>query len=166
VILLGGKEDRERGEQIVGRAGPLVFNSCGQYNLNQSASLVRQANTVLTNDTGLMHVAAAFNKRIVSVWGNTIPAFGMVPYLPEQFKQNAMIAEVSGLSCRPCSKIGFKECPKKHFNCMNKIDIDPVVAFLKKHPAPGKSDKPAISEILTGAKRSSAEPNPKSEIRN
>jgi ADP-heptose:LPS heptosyltransferase len=156
VILLGSKEDRERGEHIVGRSGPLVFKSCGHYNLNQSASLIRQANAVLTNDTGLMHVAAAFNKHIVSVWGNTIPAFGMYPYLPEKFKSNSMIAEVRGLSCRPCSKIGFKECPKKHFNCMNEIDLDPMVAFLQQNPAPGIGDKPTACEIRI----------PNSEIRN
>jgi ADP-heptose:LPS heptosyltransferase len=130
VILLGGKEDRERGEQIAGRAGSLVFNSCGMFNLNQSASLIRQAGAVLTNDTGLMHISAAFGKRMVSVWGNTIPAFGMYPYLPEELKSNSMIAEVKGLSCRPCSKLGFSECPKKHFNCMRLIDTDPVVDFL------------------------------------
>jgi ADP-heptose:LPS heptosyltransferase len=130
VILLGGKEDRERGEWIVNEAGNLVFNACGLFNINQSASLVRQADGVLSNDTGLMHVAAAFKKTVVSVWGNTIPAFGMGPYLPEEFKSNSMIAEVKGLSCRPCSKLGYTECPKKHFKCMNEIDIDPIVDFL------------------------------------
>ncbi len=129
VILLGGKEDRERGDQIAGMTGANVYNSCGLYNINQSASLIRQSTAVLTNDTGLMHVAAAFSKPIVSVWGNTIPAFGMVPYLPEKFKSNSMIAEVKGLSCRPCSKLGFKECPKKHFNCMQHIGMESIIGF-------------------------------------
>ena len=129
VVLLGGPEDRERGEQIAGLTGNHVYNSCGLYNLNQSASLVRQAIAVLTNDTGLMHVAAAFNKPIVSVWGNTIPAFGMYPYLPEKSKSNSLIAEVQHLSCRPCSKLGFDECPKKHFKCMNEINPSPIVEF-------------------------------------
>lgn len=132
VILFGGKEDRERGEQIAGLTGDHVFNSCGIYNINQSASLIRQARAVLTNDTGLMHISAACNKPVVSVWGNTIPAFGMYPYMQENFRSNSMIAEVKGLSCRPCSKLGFMECPKKHFKCMNNIDIEPVVNFLNR----------------------------------
>ena len=130
VILLGGDEDRERGEQIVSQTGVLVFNACGLYNLNQSASLIRQARAVLTNDTGLMHIAAAFRKPVVSVWGNTIPAFGMYPYMPEQFKTNSMIAQVEGLSCRPCSKLGYRKCPKQHFNCMNQIETGPIAEFL------------------------------------
>ena len=130
VILLGGNEDRQRGELIVRDTGPLVFNSCGIFTINQSASLIRQADAVLTNDTGLMHVAAAFKKSIVSVWGNTIPAFGMFPYLPVESRSTSMIAEVRTLSCRPCSKLGFSRCPKKHFKCMNDIDTVPIVNFL------------------------------------
>jgi ADP-heptose:LPS heptosyltransferase len=137
VILLGGKEDRDRGEQIVSLAGALVYNACGLYNFNQSASLIRQAGAVLTNDTGLMHVAAAFNKPIVSVWGNTIPAFGMYPYMQEICQSNSMIAEVQGLACRPCSKLGFRECPKKHFNCMKQIETDPIVDFLRRNERDG-----------------------------
>ena len=130
VVLLGGKEDRERGEQIAERAGTPIYNSCGLYNINQSASLIRQSRAVLTNDTGLMHIAAAFGKHMVSVWGNTIPAFGMYPYLPAEHRDHSMIAEVRALSCRPCSKLGFKQCPKKHFHCMLLIDTDPIVDFL------------------------------------
>lgn len=130
VILLGGKEDRERGEQIVDAVGEKVYNSCGLISLNQSASVIRQAGSVLTNDTGLMHIAAAFNKRIVSVWGNTIPAFGMFPYLRKEYRNNSFIAEVRDLPCRPCSKLGYSECPKKHFRCMNLIDVDEIVSHL------------------------------------
>jgi len=130
VILLGGKEDRERGDQIAAIAGEKVYNSCGMTSLNQSASIVRQADSILTNDTGLMHIAAAFNKHIVSVWGNTIPAFGMFPYLRKEDQNNSFIAEVRDLSCRPCSKLGYQECPKKHFKCMNLIDVEEIVNHL------------------------------------
>ncbi|MCX6278788.1 MAG: glycosyltransferase family 9 protein [Bacteroidetes bacterium] len=136
VVLLGGKEDRNRGEAIVGATNQLVYNACGLYTLNQSASVVRQASATLTNDTGLMHIAAAFNKPIVSVWGNTIPAFGMYPYRPLNNPAPSLVAEVKSLSCRPCSKIGFKQCPKKHFKCMNEIEIEPVIAFLQSNFKP------------------------------
>jgi ADP-heptose:LPS heptosyltransferase len=55
------------------------LNYAGKISLNRSASLVRDANVVLTNDTGLMHIAAAFKKKILSFWGNTVPEFGMTP---------------------------------------------------------------------------------------
>ena len=78
---------------------------------------------------GLMHMAAAFGKEIISIWGNTIPKFGMYPYYPEGVDLNTTI-EVEGLSCRPCSKIGYKKCPKGHFNCMEKIDINSIISWL------------------------------------
>jgi len=122
VILLGGKEDEERGRRIAAKAGASVFNGCNRFTLDQSASLIRQADKVITNDTGLMHIAAAFGKTILSVWGNTIPEFGMYPYLTGKEQSRSGIYEVKGLSCRPCSKIGYDRCPKGHFRCMTDQD--------------------------------------------
>lgn len=127
VILLGGKEDRERGENIVSKTDRLVFNACGMFSISQSASIIRQADKIITNDTGLMHVAAAFKKPVLSIWGNTIPGFGMYPYLPAEYRARSEIFEVNGLSCRPCSKIGFSGCPKKHFKCMLDQDLDAII---------------------------------------
>jgi len=115
IVLLGGPEDKLRGEEIVNAVGVKVFNGCGQFKLDESASLVQQANWIITHDTGLMHIAAAFKKRIVSVWGNTVPELGMYPYLPDP---SSKIVQIKGLSCRPCSKIGYSKCPKSHFKCM------------------------------------------------
>jgi ADP-heptose:LPS heptosyltransferase len=127
VVLLGGTEDKARAEEVMMLTRQSrVMNTCGQFSLNQSASLVEQAKVVITNDTGLMHIAAAFNKPIISVWGNTVPDFGMYPYLPEG-KGQSFISEVDGLMCRPCSKLGYKKCPKKHFDCMMMQDVDVIV---------------------------------------
>lgn len=131
VILLGGSEDAERGEQIAAVPGLNIYNACGKYNLMQSASLVKQAVAIVTNDTGLMHIAAAFRKPVVSVWGNTVPEFGMYPYMPDQLPQ--LMAEVKGLDCRPCSKIGFDKCPKGHFRCMREQDTDTIVRFVNEY---------------------------------
>jgi len=120
IVLLGGKEDMDNATEIAAACGAHVINTCGQYNLNQSASIVQQAALVITHDTGLMHIAAAFQKKIISVWGNTIPDFGMYPYLPNETAP-AIIIENKNLSCRPCSKIGYSRCPKGHFNCMEQI---------------------------------------------
>ncbi len=130
VILLGGEEDHQRGEEIVRACKNQVLNTCGKYNINQSASLIRQSEKVISNDTGLMHIAAAFKKPVLSVWGNTIPAFGMTPYFPDKDKNLSEIFEVKGLFCRPCSKIGFDKCPKGHFRCMNDQDLEGIINSL------------------------------------
>jgi len=122
IVLLGGLEDAEKGERIKNEVGDTIYNSCGKLNINQSASLIKQAEKIITNDTGLMHIAAAFKKEIISLWGNTIPEFGMFPYMPGNENQSH-IFEVKGLSCRPCSKLGYKKCPKGHFKCMNELEI-------------------------------------------
>ncbi|NLN96237.1 MAG: glycosyltransferase family 9 protein [Bacteroidales bacterium] len=132
VVLLGGKEDRHNGEKIANALPEKVFNSCGIFSVNRSAALVQQASLIITNDTGLMHMAAAFKKKIISLWGNTIPEFGMYPYLPEGSTNNSVIFEIKDLNCRPCSKIGFDECPKKHFNCMNLLDVSLIAETANK----------------------------------
>lgn len=123
VVLLGGPSDEAVGERIAAAVGSRVVNACGKLRLNQSADLLRQASRVITHDTGLMHIAAAYGKPIVSIWGNTTPALGMYPYMPEGQVENRIL-EVSGLDCRPCSKIGFDACPKGHFRCMRDISFE------------------------------------------
>ena len=156
VILLGGPDDVERAEEILSAVSSQqsansycsqhhnsnsqiqkdsqilrfsdfqILNLVGKINLEQSASIVKNAESVLTNDTGLMHIAAAFHKNIVSVWGNTVPELGMYPYLPKE-PEKCHIIECKDVRCRPCSKLGFKECPKKHFRCMMEIDVKFIV---------------------------------------
>ena len=126
VVLLGGNDDSSNGRIIAEACGQQVFNACGLLTLKESAFLVKQAKLVIAHDTGLMHIAAAFNKHIVSVWGNTVPDFGMYPYMPEH-AHRLYIAEVKDLSCRPCSKIGYRKCPKGHFDCMIKIDEGKII---------------------------------------
>ena len=121
IVLLGGKEDEPNGDVIANALGDKIFNACGKYNLNQSASILKKAEYVISHDTGLMHIASALKKRIVSVWGNTVPEFGMYPY-QTQFS----IIENKGLPCRPCSKIGYSKCPKGHFKCMNDLVLDKI----------------------------------------
>ncbi len=126
VIILGGQGDREVAEMIVNSLPDQpILNACGTYTLHQSASLVRQAQLLITHDTGLMHIGAAFQKKIISIWGNTVLQFGMFPYRTDPA---SVYFQVDGLSCRPCSKIGHKRCPKKHFKCMMDQDIGGIAA--------------------------------------
>lgn len=125
VVLLGGKEDAAMGEAIDAVLALQTYNACGKFSLGETAYLIKESSLLITPDTGLMHIAAAFKKRIVSVWGNTVPAFGMYPYYGHHTNRSLM-AEVPNLSCRPCSKIGHKACPKKHFNCMQLQNVETI----------------------------------------
>ncbi|MBD2755490.1 glycosyltransferase family 9 protein [Spirosoma validum] len=120
IVLLGDKADRKAGEEIV-RAigGKQIYNACGHFNLNQSASLLQRARVVFSHDTGLMHIAAAFGKKVYSIWGSTTPQFGFYPYKTPHTR-----LENSGLGCRPCSATGPDNCPMKHFKCMNNLSFD------------------------------------------
>ncbi len=80
LILLGGPEDAEIGAELAAIDPIKIYNSCGKFSLNESADLVRRAKLLVTHDTGLMHIAAAFKRPIISIWGNTVPEFGMYPY--------------------------------------------------------------------------------------
>ena len=128
-VLLGGKSERTMAESIMEWNTGQVIDFTGKLRINQSASLVKNARLVIANDTGLMHIAAAFHKRILSVWGNTSPELGMYPYLPGEGSE---ILEVKGLACRPCSKLGYPECPKKHFRCMNDIPEDRMIDWVNR----------------------------------
>jgi heptosyltransferase-2 len=118
VVLLGGREDTEMGDAVSENFNH-VINLCGKISLNESAAVIEKSRWVIAHDTGLMHIAAAFKKDIISIWGNTVPEFGMFPYCAGN---KSRMIEVRNLSCRPCSKIGFDQCPKGHFNCMNQIN--------------------------------------------
>ena len=122
VILLGSKEDFDNANEIC-KHTQNTHNFCGKLNLSQSASIIFQSKAVITHDTGLMHIASAFKKNIISLWGNTVPKFGMYPYQAGELSQ---ICEVKNLKCRPCSKIGYKKCPKKHFDCMEKQNVNEI----------------------------------------
>ncbi|GAB3504120.1 glycosyltransferase family 9 protein [Spirosoma knui] len=128
VVLLGDKADRPQGEAVVQVLGSrYVYNACGQFNINQSASLIQRARVVFCHDTGLMHIAAAFGKKVYSIWGSTTPQLGNYPY-----KTPYVRLEKQGLACRPCSPSGFNNCPMKHFRCMNDLSFDFEIKELRK----------------------------------
>lgn len=135
VILLGGKEDIISANEISTVDPVKVYNACGKFSINESADLIRKSKLVVSNDTGLMHIAAAFQKTIISLWGNTVPSFGMYPYYGEDRGTNELpydILQTNKLWCRPCSKIGYDKCPLGHFKCMEKIMVDDVISKVYK----------------------------------
>ncbi len=131
VVLLGGPDDRETAKEILDLIGEeqaihRVFHLCGQLNLQQSASVIKQSKLVICHDSGLMHIAAALDKEIRLIWGNTHPDFGMYPYPKSKARQSKAQSFQVELSCRPCSKIGYEKCPKGHFRCMNDHDLTTI----------------------------------------
>ncbi len=132
VILLGGPDDKTAGQEIATVDNVKVYNACGKFTLDESACLVKFSKVVVSNDTGLMHIAAAYKKPLISLWGNTTPEMGMFPYfgynnLNTTIAKESVIIENLNLSCRPCSKIGYNKCPKGHFNCMKLIDNQQII---------------------------------------
>jgi ADP-heptose:LPS heptosyltransferase len=126
IILLGSNTDFSKAELVCQRSKKSIYNGCGKYSINQSASLIMNSKLIITPDTGVMHISAAYHKIILSIWGNTVPEFGMYPYLPHP---DSKIFEIRDLPCRPCSKIGFPECPKGHFYCMNRQPVNLIADY-------------------------------------
>jgi len=132
LVIIGGKEDLVIANELeseLKKSGKKVWNTCGKFSIGGSAHLIKNSALVLTHDTGMMHIAAAFRIPTVAIWGNTSPKLGMYPY-----KTTYINLEVNNLDCRPCSKIGFSACPKSHFKCMLKQDFTqkPLQKFIAK----------------------------------
>jgi ADP-heptose:LPS heptosyltransferase len=125
VVLLGGEDVKANGAEIANAIGDNIYNACGITSLDESVFLVSKAAKVIGFDTGLTHIAEAFDKPIASIWGGTVPELlGVQPYMVKG-------AKVIGIdiSCRPCSKFGLEKCPLGHFKCMKDIPDDTVVNF-------------------------------------
>lgn len=121
MLILGGKDVQEEATKLQA-SYPSCINLAGKISLGESAGYVKHATEVHTSDTGLMHMAAAFKRKIYTYWGSTTPVFGMYAYLPEN-APNRVDKQVVGLKCQPCSKLGHQSCPKKHFKCMMEQEV-------------------------------------------
>ncbi len=131
IVLLGGENEKKIGENLYNQCPNKIINTTGLLSINASAAIIKEAQAIITPDTGMMHIAAAFEKKTISIWGSTVTDFGMYPYLRKDKRHHSKIVQNQGLSCRPCSKIGKSNCPKKHFKCMKEIDINEVLLALK-----------------------------------
>jgi len=125
IVLVGGPTDIVASEEILRLLSKKIIDTCGNLNLQQSASIVKQSAHLITHDTGMMHIASCLGVKMSTIWGNTVPAFGMTPYVPNDTSLFS-VHEVKGLSCRPCSKIGHEKCPKGHFKCMMEQDLQRI----------------------------------------
>ena len=124
VVLFGSSHDLARCTEVamkVKEKAPAVrvLNLAGKTSLVEAAAVMDHCSLILTNDSGLMHLAAARKKKILAIFGPTVKEFGFYPY-----GTRSVVIENNALSCRPCTHIGLPECPKKHFRCMK--DITPA----------------------------------------
>jgi len=98
---------------------PNTLNMAGKTNFTDIIYLVRNSEMVICNDSGILHLAEALNKKVYVTFGCTVKEFGFYPQL-----KTSTIFENANLKCRPCSHIGRNKCPENHFKCMNDITIN------------------------------------------
>lgn len=131
ILLFGGGDEKEDCEFVYNEvsrrvSAHAVASFAGEFSLLESAAALEFCDVVVTNDSGLMHLAAAKQRKIVAIFGSTVQEFGFAPYGTE-----ATVIENTTLDCRPCTHIGRKECPKGHFKCMLDISAETVYSSLQ-----------------------------------
>jgi len=116
VWLFGSAKDQPVCQQILAAAGEGVVDLSGKTKLEDVVDLIAMTEQVVSNDSGLMHIAAATGRKIVAIYGSSSP--GYTPPLTAK-------AEVIylGLECSPCFE---RECPLGHYDCLRKIDVERV----------------------------------------
>jgi len=115
VFILGGKDDVQVANQTQKAAKLPHLNIAGRTSLNQLIALLARITVLVTNDSGPAHLASALGKRVVAIFGSTVPAQG---YAPMGLKSK--VVEVP-LNCRPCGPHGHQKCPLGHFQCMHLV---------------------------------------------
>jgi lipopolysaccharide heptosyltransferase II len=97
-------------------------NLCGKFSLDELPERMGECSLAITNDSGLMHLAAAIGIPVISIFGPTVREFGFFPR-----GENPIILENNDLDCRPCTTIGLDHCPKGHFKCMKEIETRMII---------------------------------------
>ncbi|MBI3093951.1 MAG: lipopolysaccharide heptosyltransferase II [Rhodocyclales bacterium] len=120
VWLIGSDKDRAVGDEIAAAAQGAALNLCGRSSLEQALDLIATARCVISNDSGLMHVAAALERPLVALYGSSSPA-----YTPPLSSHAKIMSR--NLPCSPCFQ---RECPLAHFDCMNGITPQQVAATI------------------------------------
>lgn len=131
VVLLGGNNDLDIAEEIINNVEcKSVYNFCGKLSVQESSYLIKKSKMLLTNDTGMMHIASALKMPIISFWGCTKPSLGFSPYMTDP----SSIKIISKRSAKPCSKHG-RHCKYGKNGCIKEIDpkliYDSVLSLLK-----------------------------------
>jgi heptosyltransferase-2 len=124
IVIFGGAEDKKIGSELTKMKNVIDF--CGKLSLLESAYLISKGKVIISNDSGLMHMATAVQTPVLAIFGSTVRELGFFPY-----RSKSRITENSEISCRPCSHIGRHKCPKNHFKCMEDISSEKVYKELE-----------------------------------
>lgn len=127
LVLVGGNDVKAMAAQL--SHYDRVIDGVGALSIVESAYLISKSELVITGDSAMMHIAAALQKKQIAIWGSTTPRFGMEPYYGTKGIKHINL-QVTTLSCRPCSKLGYDMCPKGHFECMKDISVDDVIGAI------------------------------------
>jgi heptosyltransferase-2 len=119
--IFGSAKDSEAAKIIIKQSGDKGVDLCGKTKLEDVIDLIALTDMMVTNDSGLMHVAAAVNTKLIGIYGSTTPDF--TPPLTE----NAIIQDLR-LECSPCFK---RECPLGHLNCLKGISVESIFQQIK-----------------------------------
>jgi heptosyltransferase-2 len=121
IWILGSKNEREPGERIREASGGSAVNLCGRTRLEDAADLLSLTSLVVSNDTGLMHVAAAVGARVVAIFGSSSPRY--TPPLTE--KASVLYLD---LDCSPCFE---RRCRFDHYRCLREISVESVLSVVR-----------------------------------
>ena len=122
VVILGDAHDEPMAAELCRHLSVPVLNRVGQLSIMQTAALLQRTRLLLSNDSGLMHMATALQVPVVAVFGPTVPEFGFYP-----FQAQAQVLS-HPMPCRPCSTKGSNRCPRRHHDCMQSVSSAQVVA--------------------------------------
>jgi lipopolysaccharide heptosyltransferase II len=131
LLLFGGPEETDYcgdiAQMINAEAGSSSAESlAGKLSLLETAAALDHCTLMISNDSGLMHMAAARGRRVLAIFGSTVREFGFFPY-----GTPAAILEAGALPCRPCSHIGRESCPEGHFRCMKDISVEEAFSAVR-----------------------------------
>lgn len=151
VLVGGGKKDADIGEKICQLSQGHAANLCGKTSLADLMAFMQHFKLFITNDSGPMHIATAFDVPTLAIFGPTTRELGFFPY-----GEGHRVVEVKDLDCRPCALHGGKKCPLGHFKCMKDIHADEVFRnakemLLENHviedKKDGKEDNPPSMKV-------------------
>jgi len=122
IIIFGNHHDSATTNLLTINEPAAVIDTTGALSILETGALINCCHLLVTNDSGLMHIASALKKKVVAIFGSTTEQLGFFPYTTEH-----IVVQNSLLKCRPCSHVGRNNCPKEHFKCMKEITAEQVI---------------------------------------
>jgi heptosyltransferase-2 len=126
ILLLGGASDLELLNRIKDQSAHPAVTVCADFSLLESAALMKQAQWVISNDSGPLHLASAVDAATLAIFCSTTPDFGFGPMAT----RSAVVESTLSLSCKPCGLHGHRTCPQDHFKCGRDIQVNQVLEAL------------------------------------